>query len=65
VSNGTYKKIFAPNDGMLLDVAVSDTSLNDWQILLDYLFSHVYLRLFGEWLCSPVAEGRSSFRKKK
>jgi hypothetical protein len=47
VSNGTYKKSFAPNDGMLLDVVVSDTSLNDWQILLDYL-SAKYTCVYSE-----------------
>ena len=47
MSNGTYKKIFAPNDRMLLDVVVSDTSLNDWQILLDYL-SVTYTCVYSE-----------------
>ena len=37
LTSGAYKKIFASNEGMLLDIVVCDTSIDDWQALLDHL----------------------------
>ena len=45
--DGAYKKIFASNKGMLLDIVVGDTSINDWQALLDYLTAN-YTCVYSE-----------------
>jgi hypothetical protein len=64
VSNGTYKKIFAPNHGMLLDIVVCDTSLNDWQILLDHLSAR-YTCVYSEnGLVHPLPRAEAVFERR-
>lgn len=33
----TYKKIFAPDNGSLLEVTILDTNLHDWELILGFL----------------------------
>jgi hypothetical protein len=64
MTNRAYEKIFAPNEGMLLDVLVFDTSMQDWQTLLDYL-STKYTCIYSEsGVVGPLPKVEAIFRRR-
>jgi hypothetical protein len=60
-----YKDIFAPDKGSLLDVRVFDTTLQDWQSVLDYLSAHYVIRYSENWVSKPLPSAEVIWKKRQ
>jgi len=60
-----YKTIFVPDSGALLDIKVFGVTPDNWQALLDFLFSHYQILYEENGKSGPFLKFETMMEKKK